>query len=160
MRDLEKKRAYDRAYERASYAQQKADPEQHADLLAKERERDRERYQRKKQTDIGKAKVTRKTMRNPTLRRRRKDWVIAYKRGLSCVRCGFSHPAALDFHHRDPATKTLAVARLVLLERPRTEIEAEIAKCDVMCANCHRIEHFGVYYENAHRRANGSDVTG
>jgi hypothetical protein len=64
-----------------------------------------------------------------------------YKQGLSCSECGFSHPAALDFHHRDPATKTDRVSGMAHNGRGWTRILAEIAKCEVLCANCHRILH-------------------
>jgi len=46
--------------------------------------------------------------------------------------------AALDFHHIDPATKTMAIAGNWLLTK-NAEIEAE--KCELLCARCHRIHH-------------------
>jgi len=68
-----------------------------------------------------------------------------------CYICGYKgHPAALDFNHvrgvkqfnvsQDPK---VALARLL----------AEIDKCDVLCANCHRIHT----YENRHWQANRKD---
>lgn len=70
----------------------------------------------------------------------RKARLDAYKTQRGCDRCGYSRcPAALDFHHRDPATKLFHVTRQAASEE-RTQ--AEIAKCDLLCANCHREVHF------------------
>lgn len=65
--------------------------------------------------------------------------VDAIKVERGCVDCGYnSHPRALDFDHLGD-DKTDGVSRLVSLLRPIDEILAEIAKCEVVCANCHRI---------------------
>jgi len=69
-----------------------------------------------------------------------RDKVRAYMSTHPCVVCGFSDPRALDFHHRDPKTKTATVSQL-LTQRKEAELWTEVEKCDVMCANCHRIHH-------------------
>jgi hypothetical protein len=70
-----------------------------------------------------------------------RDWFDQYKLTLCCEHCPENHPACLDFHHLDPNEKetsvTLAVHRGWGIER----IKAEIAKCVILCANCHRKEH-------------------
>ncbi len=60
-------------------------------------------------------------------------------RDVPCADCGNRFPkCAMDFDHRDPATKEYTVTRMVL--RTTTEaILAEAAKCDIVCANCHRL---------------------
>lgn len=61
---------------------------------------------------------------------------IKLERG--CMDCGFrAHPAALDFDHRPGVNKVSEVSKLTLSSWEL--ILAEIAKCDVRCANCHRI---------------------
>lgn len=67
-----------------------------------------------------------------------REWFEEFKRGYACLVCGDDHPAALDFHHRDPTTKTKGVAQLVCLGYGRDTIIAEVAKCDPLCASCHR----------------------
>lgn len=47
----------------------------------------------------------------------------------------------LVFHHRDPATKKFQVGQNQWGRR-RSVILEEIAKCDVLCANCHQIQHY------------------
>lgn len=54
-----------------------------------------------------------------------------------CVDCGISNAIVLEFDHRDPEQKLMDVATMMLSKRwPR--VLAEIEKCDVRCANCHR----------------------
>lgn len=69
----------------------------------------------------------------------KKEW-YAFKATLKCAHCGFSHIAALDFHHEDPSTKTESVHRLISNGQYVKAYE-EIKKCIVLCANCHRIHH-------------------
>lgn len=78
--------------------------------------------------------------------RRKKElrlWFDALKAELSCERCGENHPACLDFHHRDPTTKDSSLADVIFRKGwGKARILAEVEKCDVLCANCHRKEHF------------------
>ena len=60
-----------------------------------------------------------------------------------CADCGETYPTcAMDFDHRDPSLKRYTVTRMV--GRTSTEvILAEVAKCDIVCANCHRLRTDG-----------------
>ena len=74
---------------------------------------------------------------------------LAYEYLLShpCVDCGEADPVVLDFDHVDPATKLWSVGTM-LSRQATSAIEREIAKCEVRCANCHRIRtatQFGSY---------------
>lgn len=61
------------------------------------------------------------------------------KQGKSCTLCSEDFPECLDFHHKDPSTKSFTIASG--LNKPLAEIMAEVAKCDILCANCHRRRH-------------------
>jgi hypothetical protein len=78
--------------------------------------------------------------------RRRKDRLLAaleaLKKTLRCTECGFGDPRAFEFHHPEGKKKAFAVGDMVKDNRSLGAIEREIAKCVVLCANCHRIAHF------------------
>jgi hypothetical protein len=59
-----------------------------------------------------------------------------------CADCGgrFS-PCAMDFDHRAPQAKRIAVSRMIGRAGTAT-IMAEVAKCDIVCANCHRVRTY------------------
>lgn len=59
--------------------------------------------------------------------------------GSGCARCGFSDIRALEFHHRDPSTKSFSIG--AKLHWSLAKLQAEAEKCDIICANCHAIEH-------------------
>lgn len=71
-----------------------------------------------------------------------KAWLNDYKSTLQCSRCPESHPACLEFHHRNPAEKEINLAWTVSWGWSTERIEREIAKCIVLCANCHRKQHW------------------
>jgi hypothetical protein len=73
--------------------------------------------------------------------KRNKEIWDTFKKTLQCTKCGFAHPAALDFHHEDPEQKEYNVHKLVSNKRFAKAYE-EIKKCTVLCANCHRIHHY------------------
>jgi len=52
--------------------------------------------------------------------------------------CGETDPLVLQFDHRDGTTKIDTVGTMVNRANWNTLL-AEIAKCDVRCANCHRL---------------------
>ena len=54
-----------------------------------------------------------------------------------CVICGYKeHYAALDFHHRNPKTKSFNISENKTIGK--NTLLKEIEKCDVVCVNCHR----------------------
>lgn len=77
------------------------------------------------------------------LYRRRMAALQAIKMERGCVDCGYrEHPAALQFDHRDPATKHRWAGGGSLAQhitRRWTDVLAEVEKCDVRCANCHAV---------------------
>ncbi len=70
-----------------------------------------------------------------------KAWLKEYKQSLQCEDCGENHPACLDFHHRDPSEKKFSIGRLKDYLSMRL-LQNEIAKCRVLCSNCHRKRHW------------------
>jgi hypothetical protein len=64
-------------------------------------------------------------------------WLAELKSSLRCRDCGMEHPACLVFHHTDRATKEIAVADALRRGYAKKRILAEMAKCVVLCANCH-----------------------
>jgi len=73
---------------------------------------------------------------------RAKAFVLKEKTGKSCLDCHTPYPPyVLDFDHVR-GTKRADISSLVWKGRSPSMIAAEIAKCDLVCANCHRIRTF------------------
>ena len=65
----------------------------------------------------------------------------AIKSSTPCVDCGACfHPEVMEYDHRDGAQKYKAISRMMGLSW--STIEIEMAKCDLVCANCHRMRTF------------------
>jgi hypothetical protein len=60
------------------------------------------------------------------------------KSASGCEMCKISNATALDFDHINPAMKLHNVSRMVGRYTFAT-ILREVAKCRVLCANCHRM---------------------
>jgi hypothetical protein len=70
------------------------------------------------------------------------EWYRNYKSQFKCVSCEESDIACLDFHHKDPSKKDIDISRAILNGWSIKHILAEIEKCEVVCANCHRKQVF------------------
>jgi len=76
-------------------------------------------------------------------RRRRKVRAIEYMGGTchGCRRDG--HPAIFEFHHWNASEKEFGISETGIPRRWE-RVVAELAKCVMLCANCHREVHAGV----------------
>jgi len=92
------------------------------------RARCREHYKNNKQQYL---------KRNRTRSLNARKFVWDYLKNNPCVDCGEADPLVLEFDHLDPATKTACVSTLVT-RYPLKRTLAEIEKCVIRCANCHR----------------------
>ncbi len=80
--------------------------------------------------------VFRRASKNAKLKRL--NFVQSLK-AASCKDCkGAFPPECMEFDHRDPADKLFTISTFGRRVGQAT-LEEEIAKCDVVCANCHRI---------------------
>ena len=95
----------------------------------------REWYYKNKETQISRQRQRRKEIR---------EWFDAYKRTLCCEVCGENHPACLSFHHVDESKKKFNLGILRSGDWSIKTILAEIAKCQVLCENCHRKLHYNL----------------
>jgi hypothetical protein len=60
--------------------------------------------------------------------------------GGKCIRCGWSgNILAFQFHHREQKNFDLGC----YLNRSWKWLLKELVKCDLLCSNCHCIEHHG-----------------
>jgi len=77
---------------------------------------------------------------NTKSQQKKVNWFNKFKSELYCETCGEPHIACLDFHHRNPKEKLFVIAdyRQYGVEK----ILNEIAKCQILCANCHRKLHY------------------
>ena len=61
--------------------------------------------------------------------------------GKHCALCKIEYPpCAMEFHHTNPSNKKFNISNY-LLGTTWENIEAEIRKCVLLCANCHKIAH-------------------
>lgn len=59
--------------------------------------------------------------------------------GGRCVDCGYEGPPFMyDFDHRNPIDKEFGLGSLGNC-RSHAKMQEEAAKCDLVCANCHRM---------------------
>lgn len=74
--------------------------------------------------------------RNARFRLRNSE-IIREHKSKPCADCGIQYPYyVMDFDHRQGETKVINLANASRMTRPK--ILEEIAKCDVVCSNCHR----------------------
>ena len=71
-------------------------------------------------------------------RERNQNFVFEYTRTHPCIECGEDDPIVLEFDHRDSTTKRFSVSDGCSQKLSLALIKAEMCKCDVLCANCHR----------------------
>jgi 5-methylcytosine-specific restriction endonuclease McrA len=66
-----------------------------------------------------------------------RDYIWNYLLANPCVHCGEKDPIVLQFDHVDPKSKKYNVSNLMRNAYCLDTIKAEIAKCQVLCSNCH-----------------------
>ena len=93
----------------------------------------REHYRKNRSAYLAKS-ARRRQVERPRVR----ALIDRYLRQHPCVDCGCSDITVLEFDHRDRFVKEFTVGELArVAEWPR--VLHEIEKCDVRCANCHRV---------------------
>jgi transposase len=76
-------------------------------------------------------------MERVSRRRRQVKLTLVEEAGGRCVLCGYGRcAAALHFHHVDPETKEFHIS-MHGVTRSLARARAEMAKCVLLCANCH-----------------------
>jgi hypothetical protein len=76
-------------------------------------------------------------------------WIYAYKVDHGCCVCGEREPHCLHFHHR------YGVKEFIISRNGGRELGAvkeEVAKCDLLCANCHAKVHAGLLVRQLNRK--------
>ena len=68
------------------------------------------------------------------------EYVVEIKNELGCSRCSETEPCCLDFHHIYD-NKLIDISKLSRMGWSWKRIDEEIAKCIILCSNCHRKEH-------------------
>src|SRR3972149_2776712 len=68
---------------------------------------------------------------------------ISNLKNIPCSDCGNTFPSyVMDFDHREGQKKLANIAHMSVRNWSLTKIQSEIEKCDIVCANCHRIRTF------------------
>lgn len=84
-------------------------------------------------------------------RRRRVKEMAIDRLGGMCQVCGYQRcQKALDFHHKDESNKKFGISDQGY-SRSWKAIEAEVDKCYLLCANCHREVHAGIMQLSAEK---------
>ena len=100
------------------------------------KEYQKKHYQKNKKAYKEKAKAY-----NRSQRKWSKEFIKRVKRMRGCIDCGISNPIVLEFDHVR-GEKVNNLADMVNQSYSITAIKEEIRKCEVRCANCHRIQTY------------------
>ena len=132
-------------YEAERWKERKATetPEQREARLERKR-LDFQKHREKRLATIKKWRDARPGYRSPNERslerqnyERKRDFVRQLKTG-PCMDCGAKHPPyVMQFDHRNPKEKKFAISRYMAIRTTVENLLVEVAKCDLVCANCH-----------------------
>ena len=67
-----------------------------------------------------------------------KSYILDYLNDHPCVDCGECDPIVLEFDHKENSGKLFNIGAANTQNYSLKKVIAEIEKCDVRCANCHR----------------------
>ena len=122
------RKAHPEVYRKSALKQYYKDPEAAAQKAKAWREANRDYIREKQRED----------------KRKRKLDAIEYLGG-KCQQCGGTfHPSIYEFHHLNPDEKDRDPSKMLQLKWSR--VTAELDKCQLLCANCHRYIHHGDKY--------------
>ena len=64
-------------------------------------------------------------------------------KSVPCADCNIAYPPyVMDFDHRPGSSKSFTIGANTFGGVSMARLEAEMSKCDVVCANCHRIRTY------------------
>lgn len=66
--------------------------------------------------------------------------MLVYLKDKSCIKCGINDIRVLEFDHINPKTKSFSIARAITSTLSWENILSEMAKCQILCVNCHKIK--------------------
>jgi len=90
-----------------------------------------------------KSRFIEKNRRNKNRQRKRLRAILLDIKQHPGADCGGTfHPWVMEFDHREGSIKEAAVANLVSKGCTDARLLEEISKCEVVCANCHRMRTY------------------
>lgn len=116
------------------FAWKKKNRLRHAVCKSCQKDISRKHYRANAADQKSKSKIRRETKRDEVAK-----YLFSYFMENPCTDCGETNPVILEFDHRDSSEKSGTVSEMVITHSMEL-IEAEVAKCDVRCANCHRLK--------------------
>lgn len=103
----------------------------------------REAYRRKMADPEYRERVDARQRESRRRRAARNRALVAEFKGAGCAVCGESDARCVGPHHRDPGTKSFNISLGMSRGISEKAMRAELAKCDVLCANHHKAVHAG-----------------
>lgn len=77
-----------------------------------------------------------------SLRERIRRYIRTIKATTPCADCGKKyHYCVMDFDHREGETKLFNLSS-AWSQKGQDKVEQEVAKCDIVCSNCHRMRTY------------------
>lgn len=76
------------------------------------------------------------------LKGKRRSIIDELKAKIGCTNCGVKDVRVLEFHHTNSSEKEFAIADYYYRQYGEERLLTELNKCNVLCANCHRILHY------------------
>jgi len=83
------------------------------------------------------------------------NFILNVKTQVGCQKCRIDDYRVLVFHHVNPKEKLFLVCAACACRSWRSLLE-EIKKCNVLCKNCHEIEHDG-YWRGVIKKTEAKD---
>lgn len=76
--------------------------------------------------------------KNKKFRKSVQDFILEYKKKNKCIDCGNGDFRILDFDHVE-GEKKFNIGDVTRYGYGKDKVKKEIDKCELVCANCHRI---------------------